>query len=190
MQAKDNIEEAYGKAFSEFEQPPPDQAWEKIRAALHPEEKKKGKMSGLKHRLTGFSRSRNLYPLLAAAAMILLLLVTWFSYSHKHNIHGHAYAGEARLCMGTAYLFKVYDKVKPYDTVMLIQSAPVDNNGYYQFVGVDQGNFLIRINPLPGSDITRNFIPSFYDQGSSSAEANVIKIDQEDPSVDIHLIPR
>ncbi|MCX6287037.1 MAG: hypothetical protein NTY96_07980 [Bacteroidetes bacterium] len=190
MQEKDTIEDYYRKAFTGFEPPPPEQAWEKIRVGIHPLEAKKGRLSGLRKNFAGFSHSRNLYPLLAAAAMVLLFIMIWFSYSHKHNIRGHAYAGEVRICKGTAYLFKVYDKVKPYDTVLLLQSVPVDGNGYYQFNGIDHGNYFIRINPLPGTDVTRNFIPSFYDQDAASSEANVIKIESEDPTVDIHLLPK
>ena len=190
MQEKDPIEEYYRKAFSGFEPPPPEQAWEKIRTGIHPQEARKGRMAGLKSRLAGFGHSPRLYPLLAAAAMILLFIIIWFSYSNKHNISGHAYAGETRICMGTAYLFKVYDKIKPYDTVLLVQSVPVDDKGFYQFRGVDHGNYFIRVNPLPGTEVTRNFIPTFYDQDSASSEAHIIRIETEDPTVDIHLVPR
>jgi len=190
MQEKDPIEEYYRKAFTGFEPPPPDQTWEKIRTGIHPPDVKKGRMVILKGRIAGYSHSGRLYPLLATAAMVLLLFIMWFSYSHKHNIRGHAYAGETRICMGTAYLFKVYDKVKPYDTVLLVQSVPVDNKGFYQFHGVDQGNYFIRINPLPGTEVIRNYIPSFYDQDSVASEANIIRIETEDPTIDVHLVPR
>jgi len=190
MQDNDPIEEYYRKAFTGFEPPPPVQSWEKIRAGIHPLEAKNTRSSGLWKNLAGFSHSRNLYPLLAAAAMILLVIFIWFSYSHKHNISGHAYAGETRICRGTAYLFKVYDKVKPLDTVMLVRSAPVDLNGFYLFSGIDHGKYLIRVNPGPGTEVTRSFIPSFYDQDSATSEANIIMIESEDPTVDIHLIPK
>ncbi len=190
MQEQDPIEEHYRKAFSGFEPPPPEQAWDKIRAKLHPAKADKGRMSGLKNSLLTYSRSGRIYPLLAVAAMVLLFILIWYSYSNKHNIRGHAYAGETRMCMGTAYLFKVYDKAKPYDTVLLVQSAPVDDKGFYQFHGIAHGNYMIRINPQPGTEVTRNFIPSFYDQDSASSEANVIHIDSEDPTVDVHLLPK
>jgi len=190
MQEKDNIEDYYRKVFSENEPPPPGQAWEKIRSVLHPEEVKQKRFPGLAGIITGLGKSRNLYPLLATAAMVFLLLIVWFSYSHKHSINGHAYAGESRICTGTVYLFKVYDKVKPYDTVMLIQTVPVDNKGFYQFLGIDHGNYFIRVNPFPGSEITRNFIPSFYDQDSATGEATIIKIEKEDPTLDVHLLPK
>jgi len=190
MQEKDNIEDYYRKAFTGFEPNPPEQTWEKIRAGLHPEIVKPDRFSGIKAVFKGFGHSCYLYPLLASAAMVLLFVLIWFSYSHKHNIHGHAYAGEARMCMGTAYLFKVYDKVKPFDTVRLVQTVPVDNNGFYQFRGIDNGSYFIRVNPLPGTETTRTFTPSFYDQDSASAQANIIKIEEEDPTVDIHLLPK
>ncbi len=190
MQEKDTIEEYYRKAFTEFEPPPPEQAWDKIKAGIHPLETKKGSIEGFKKGFAGFYHSRNLYPILAAAAMVLLLIMIYFSYSNKHSIRGHAYAGEARICMGTAYLFKVYDKAKPLDTVKLIRSVLVDNNGFYQFSGIDNGHYLIRINPLAGSEITRNYIPSYYNQDSASGEAMVIRIQNEDPTFDIHLIPK
>ncbi|MCX6280932.1 MAG: hypothetical protein NTU51_03145 [Bacteroidetes bacterium] len=190
MEEKDNIEDIYRKAFTGFEPPPPGQAWEKVKAELHPAELDKSKFSSLKERFSVFSRSPNLYPLLATAAMVLLLIMIWFSYSHKHNISGHAYAGETRISRGTAFLFQVYDKAKPYDTVILIQTAPVDNNGYYRFSGIIHGNYFLRVNPLPGTDITKNFMPSFYNQDSASSEAVIIKVDNDDPTVDIHLLPK
>lgn len=190
MQEKDPIEEYYRKAFGGFEPSPPEQAWDKIRTEIHPPDAKKVRMASLKRRLAEFGHSHGLYPMLATAAMILLLLIIWFSYSNKHSIRGHAYAGETRICMGTAYLFKVYDKVKPYDTVRLIQSVPVDDKGFYQFHGLDHGNYFIRINPLPGTEVTRNFRPSFYEQDSAGADANIIKIETEDPTVDVHLVPK
>jgi hypothetical protein len=190
MQEKDPIEERYRNAFSGFEPPPPAQAWEKIRKGIQPGVIREGKIALFKRSLAGLGHPGRLFPLLATAAMILLLIIIWASYSNKHSIRGHAYAGEARICRGTAFLFKVYDKAKPYDTVKLIQSEPVDDNGYYQFSGLVHGNYMIRINPLPGTETTRNFIPSFYDQDSTTAEVNVIRIDGEDPTVDIHLIPR
>lgn len=191
MQEKDNIEELYGKAFSEYEAPPPEKAWEKIRSGLQPPaEKAGGPAARLARMFRGLRHSRNLYPLLASAAMILLLFVIWFSYSHKHCIRGHAYAGESRICKGTAYLFRVYDKSKPLDTVLMIGSVPVDDNGFYQFSGVGNGNYLIRINPLPGSETTWKYLPSFYDQDSLRSEANIIRVDQDDPTVDIRLIPK
>jgi hypothetical protein len=190
MQDRDPIEERYRNAFSGFEAPPPENAWEKIRKGIQPRVVKEGRMAVFKSRLAGLAHSRNLYPLLASAAMILLIIIIWASYSNKHSIRGHAYAGETRICRGTAFLFKVYDRTKPLDTVKLIQSVPVDNNGYYQFSGLVHGTYMIRINPLPGTEITRNFIPSFYDQDSAASEVNLIKIDGEDPTIDIHLVPR
>ena len=190
MQEKDPLEEHYKRTFSGFEPQPPGQAWEKIRTRIHPPDVRKGRMAALKDRLAGLRHSGNLYPLLAAAAMVLILVFIWFSYSHKHSIRGHAYAGEARMCLGTAYLFKVYDKVKPFDTVLLVESVKVDDKGFYQFLGIDRGNYLIRVNPLPGTDITGKYLPSFYDQDSALPEAKIIRIDNEDPTVDIHLVPK
>ncbi len=190
MQDTDPIEERYRNAFSGFEPPPPEHAWEKIRKGIQPEGTKEGRMAAFINKLANFGNSPRLYPLLASAAMILLLIIIWTSYSNKHSIQGHAYAGETRICRGTAYLFKVYDKVKPWDTVRLIKSVPVDDNGFYQFGGLNHGNYMIRINPLPGAEITRNFMPSFNDQDSAAAKVNIIKIDREDPTVDIHLVPR
>ena len=190
MQEKDSIEEHYRKAFSGFESDPPPDAWEKIRLGLHPESENKIGLSGFRKFLDGLSRSRQLYPVLASAAMLLLLVMIWFSYSHKHSIRGHAYAGESRLCKGTAYLFKVYDKAKPFDTVTLVQSVPIDIKGFYQFSGIDHGNYLVRVNPVPGTDAMRNYIPAFFDQDSASAEANLVRIEKEDPTIDIRLIPR
>jgi len=188
MQEKDNIEEHYRKTFSGFEADAPEHSWEKIRSRLHPEETKGH--TGIRGLRTIFRNSPRLYPFLAMAATVLLLALIWFSYSDKHTISGHAYAGDSRMCRGTAFLFKVYDKAKPLDTVLMVQSVPIDEKGFYQFFHIDHGQYLIRVNPLPGSEITKNFLPSYYDQDSASAEANVIHIEKEDPTADIRLIPR
>ena len=190
MQEKDSIEEYYRKAFSEFQPEPPQGTWERIRFVLHPESEKKSGLSGFRSILGHFVGSRYLYPVMASAAMVLLLMMIWFSYSNKHFIRGHAYAGESRLCRGTAFLFKVYDKVKPFDTVKLIQAVPVDTKGFFQFSDIDHGNYLIRINPVAGSEAMRSYIPAFFDQDSAFSEANLVRIEKDDPVIDIRLIPR
>jgi len=190
MQEKDSIEEYYRKAFSDFQPEPPLGTWERIRFALHPVSEKKGGLSGFRSIVDHLIRSRQLYPVMASAAMVLLLMMIWFSYSHKHVISGHAYAGESRLCRGTAFLFKVYDKVKPYDTVKLIRAVPVDAKGFFQFSDIDHGNYLIRINPVAGSEEMRSFIPAFFNQDSAFTEANLVRVEKDDPTIDIRLIPR
>jgi hypothetical protein len=190
MQENDPIEECYRNAFSGFEPPPPERAWEKIRKGIQPGDVKEGRVAVLKKMLIDVAHSGKLYPLLATAAMILLLIIIWASYSNKHSIRGHAYAGETRISRGSAFLFRVYDKVKPWDTVKLVQSVPVDANGYYQFNGLVHGNYMVRINPWPGTEITRYYLPSCYNQDSAGAEVNLIRIEGDDPTIDIHLVPR
>ena len=146
-------------------------------------------MMKIKNLWKQFISSSSLYPVLAAAAMIILILFIWISYSAKHTIRGHAYAGEERLCSGTAYLYKVYDKTEPIDTVKLIQTVRIDAKGFYQFTGINDGSYVIRVIPAPGTEAMKNFLPSFYDQDSEESKANLIKVEKDDPTIDIHLLP-
>jgi len=190
MQDPDPIEKHFNRSFSGFEAPPPENSWEKIRDRLHPAGSGSGKMMNLFVRIRQWGFSSGLNPVAGTAAIILLILFIWISYSHKHNISGHAYAGESRICKGIALLYQVYDKTEPIDTVKLIMTVRVDGKGFYQFSGIKDGSYLIKVIPGQGSEAIKNYQPSFYDQDRDLSKANVIRVKTEDPVIDIHLLPR
>jgi hypothetical protein len=189
MQDNDQTAQHFKEAFREYEVQAPQGSWENIRSSLHPEVSP-GVRSRVKHTLNTFRSSPQFYPWLGVAATLLLVILIWASYSERHRISGHAYAGDSRLTSGTAYLFRVYDREKPYDTVMLLQKARIDQQGYYSFPGIEDGKYLVRINPLPGSEISLGYLPSFFGQKSDSTEATLIMISREDPVADVYLINR
>jgi len=72
-----------------------------------------------------------------------------------------------------------------------VQTVRVDMKGFlYQFTGISQGNYVIKVAPDSGSEAIRNFLPSFYDQNSEEKKANLVRIGKEDPTIDIHLQPK
>jgi hypothetical protein len=192
MQDFDPIEEHFRKTFSGRESDPPENSWLKISSRLQASDRKGGGISKTIERGSGFIHSSRFYPVLAVAAMLVLILFIWISYSDKHTIRGHAYAGEGRLCKGTAYLYKVIDKAEPVDSGLgkPVQTVRVDMKGFYQFTGISQGNYVIKVAPDSGSEAIRNFLPSFYDQNSEEKKANLVRIGKEDPTIDIHLQPK
>jgi len=192
MQDFDPIEDHFRNTFSGRESAPPQDSWEKIRSRLQASSPRQGKAMRLVGRGRQFFHSSSLYPVLAVSAILILLVFIWISYSAKHTIRGHAYAGEERLCRGTAYLFTVADKAEPIDTgkTKLIQKVKVDAKGFYQFTGISQGEYLILVVPDTGTEAMKNFLPSYYDQDSEEYNANLVRIRQEDPTLDIHLQPR
>jgi hypothetical protein len=188
MEENQHIENKFRESFSGFEQDPPERVWDGLRRVLHPEPKHTGFWSRI---IQGSPDTRvlSLWSGIAAAAIILFLLFMWFSYGNHRIIRGHAYAGEEKLLRGTAYLFKVEDKAKPFDSVRHYRSAIVDDEGSYKFVNIAPGNYLLRIVPEIKSPRYKKYQPSWFDQHESPDEAHLIQVKSEDLFVDVHLLP-
>lgn len=188
MEENQNTENKFREAFAGFEQDPPERVWDGLRKALHPEPKHVGFWSGLSQGSKHWKMVR-IYAMVSAAAIILFLLFMWFSYGNHRIIRGHAYAGEEKLIRGTAYLFRVEDKARPFDSVRHYLSSVVDEEGSYKFINVAPGNYLLRVVPDGASPVSKKFQPSWFDQRENPMEAHLIQVRSEDLFVDVHLIP-
>jgi len=188
MEENHNIENKFREVFAGFEKDPPERVWEGLKNVLHPAPKHVGFWSGLTHG-TRHMRMVRISSIAAMAAIILFLLFMWFSYGNHRIIRGHAYAGDERLMRGTAYLFRVEDKARPFDSVRHYLSATVDEKGSYKFINVAPGKYLLRVVPDAASGISKNFQPSWFDQREGPEEAHLIHVGSEDLFVDVHLVP-
>jgi len=187
MRENQHLENKFMESFNDFERTPPESTWEYLRSVLHPEPGYIGFWTGI-IQMPQNSRFLRFSAGIAAIVAILFLLFIWIAYGNHRTIRGHAYAGETRLIRGTAYLFKVEDKVKPYDSVKHYSSSVVNDNGSYKFINVTPGNYLLRIVPESNATFNKNYKPSWYDQHEGSEDAHLIELKSEDMEVDVHLV--
>ncbi|MCK9204673.1 MAG: carboxypeptidase-like regulatory domain-containing protein [Bacteroidales bacterium] len=190
MEKPDNIEEKFRKSFSDFSPVPPSQVWEKLQNDLHPEPKAEGFWDRFEAFIKPSPWLINTFTSLAAASIILILTILYFTTHDRHVIRGHAYTDESRLCGGTAILFSVEDKVLPFDTIDHYRTVTIDKNGYFQFPDVEPGHYLLRVAPPAHSEGNDNFLPSWYDQHIKPDSSHIIILDEEDFYTDVHLIEK
>ena len=190
MEEDDLIGNKFKSVFSDFEKEPPARVWENLSRDLHPEPKTESFWS----RLAAFSvlpyRQPGFYFALGGMAVILFLAVVYLASDDHHMVKGHAYAGEIRLCRGTAVLFKVSDKSMPWDSATQYRSAAIDEKGHYQFPKVEQGNYLLCITPDANSEASKKFLPSWFDQHANSDSCHLIMIEDTDVDADVHLMEK
>jgi len=187
MEENQHLENKFRESFNDFEQTPPESIWEGVRSVLHPEPR----YIGFWARITQMPQNSRFLRISAgavAATIILFLLFLWLAYGNHRTIRGHAYAGEIRLCRGTAYLFKVEDIAKPFDSVKHYRSSVVDDNGSYKFINVIPGKYLLRIIPELNSTFYKIYEPSWFDQHDSLQAAHTIEVKSDDLEVDVHLV--
>jgi hypothetical protein len=190
MEEHDLIGDKFKSAFSDFEKEPPARVWENLSRELHPEPK----TESFRSRLAAFSffpsRQPGFYFALGGMAVILFLAVVYLASDDHHAVKGHAYAGDVRLCRGTAVLFKVADKSMPWDSATQYRSAAIDDKGHYQFPEVEHGKYLLCITPVGNSEASKKFLPSWFDQHANSDSCHLIVIDDADVDADVHLMEK
>lgn len=190
MENPDDIEKKFKSVFSGYKQKPPAEVWENLHRELHPEPKP----LAFWMRLTGSTifpdRLGWRYVAWGGAFIIVFLAVVYFTAKDQHTITGHAYAGEARLSKGIAVLFRVDDRLKPWDSVNHYRSALIDDRGCYQFSGVEPGTYLLRIAPEESSELSKYFLPSWFDQHENPDSSHAIVISSDDFRADVHLMSR
>lgn len=190
MEENDNIENKFREIFTGYEPIPPERLWPQLKDHLHPEPHYDGVWSWITNLPESSPRFFRLSVGMTVGAIVIFLALVWFASGENYSLRGHAYSGEKRLCRGTAYLFKVEDKTKPFDSLVNIRSSDIDDNGYYQFFRIESGKYLVRISPVEHSEGHQNFLPSWYDQHISPDSAHLILVEKEDLTIDVHLLPR
>jgi hypothetical protein len=184
------IDRKFREAFDGFEQEPPERAWNRLRnhVRLEPAEHDFWSKVIALHRT--HPRSVRIAALVTVLLLIVVLTVIRLTSRDYQMIHGSAWAGEERLCRGTAYLFKVDDKILPYDTVRQYQSVPINEKGQYCFPQVEPGRYLLQVSPDETSAHSQTFIPSWFDQRSPKESPKLIEVIDEDLMINLILRQR
>jgi hypothetical protein len=190
MEEPDYIEETFRRSLAGYTTDPPPAVWDAIHRELHPESArtKTGINSRFWTKLT--PRLINTFSAVAATVILVVCTLLYFFNHDLHKVHGHAYAGEARLCTGTAILFKVNDKAAPYDSVNPYQTVTIDNKGYYHFSDVDDGHYLLRISPAENSDQFISYQTTWFNQHGPSDTSHLISLENEDFYGDVFLLEK
>lgn len=190
MENPDEVEKRVKSVFSGYKQKPPAAVWENLHRELHPEPKPSGFWTRISGATFFSDRLGWRYVAFGGAVIIVFLAVVYFTAKNQYAITGHAYAGEARLCRGIAVLFRVDDRIKPWDSVSHYRSALIDDRGYYKFSSVEPGKYLLRIAPEESSELSKHYLPSWFDQHENPDSSHAIVILSEDFRADVHLMSR
>ncbi len=186
MEKRDFIEDKLGSTFSDFEQEPPERVWENVHRNLH----KAGPWSRFSAFLHLTTRPLGFYLAWGGFAAGMILTIVLIGTRSHGVVRGHAYSGDTRLHNGIADLFLVSDKALPWDSVAHARSAMVDNFGHFQFSNIGSGNYLLRITPDKTSGESDKYLPSWYEQDEKSDSCQLIRINEKDVIVEIHLIEK
>jgi len=185
---KDLIGDKFKTAFSNFEPEPPGWVWEGVRAELHPVPKTETLWDRLLSLGFFFEKRTLRYAVFAGIVLVMVLTVIYFGSESRYKIHGHAYAGENRLSHGTAVLFRVSDKVIPWDSASYYRSAIINGEGQYEFKGVVAGKYLLRVSPETSSPAAENFKSSWFEHHESADSCPLIIVAGSDEKADVHLL--
>jgi hypothetical protein len=188
MKENDQTEMRLRERFAGYESEPPERVWEEIRDKLHPEPGRSAFRAWWQDFPGEKPRQFRIIATSLAAVVVIFLTAVWFLFDDHYALRGHAYAGEVRLCRGTATLFRVGDLAPPYDTVEHYNTAPVDENGYFRFTGVDKGKYLIKVSPEINSPHAKSHHSSWFDQKTDQKDASLIVVADGDVSQDVYLV--
>ena len=190
MEQHDHLDQKFQSAFQDFEAEPPASVWTNVNRELHPAGQH-DKIWSPAGSMTFFTGSRvRLWGAIAAMAVILFFATVYFLSLDRHIVKGHAYTGDRRLISGTAILFTVRDKSRPWDSVDYYRRVPVDGNGYFYFSGVDEGSYLLRVDPGSQPENADQFVASWYDMHGDPSLSHLIVVSDDDVRTDVHLIKK
>lgn len=186
----DNLENRFKETFAGYAKEPPAGVWDRIEEELHPKPASRSLWEQMLLTREASPRILRYVAAVAAASVALFFIILYFSSGEKHMLRGHAYAGDARLCRGTAYLFKVNDKAIPLDSIEHCCSTRVSESGAYQFNGVESGRYLLRVSPDAASEFSLKFHPSWHEQHQESDSAHLLVVGEADVHADVHLVEK
>lgn len=190
MEQHDNLDQKFQSAFQDFEAEPPASVWTNVDREVYPAGQY-DKIWGSAGSMRFFTGSRvRIWGAIAAMAVILFFATIYFLSLDRHIVKGHAYTGDRRLVSGTAILFNVRDKSRPWDSVDYYRRVPVDGNGYFYFSGVDRGSYLLRVEPGTQPENADQCVASWYDMHSDPSHSNLIVVSGDDIRTDVHLIKK
>ena len=188
-EGKDPLLGSVRSAMRGMQKTPPASAWKFLAGHLHPVVKPP--VAAWFHNLFSLftGKTVHLYITLALAGSALTGALLWFGAGSRQELRGHAYAGLGRLTSGRAELFLLNDRILPWDSLEHSRSAYIDRTGHFQFTRLKPGNYLLRVAPEPGTGEADRFVPTWYDGSASSDSCRIIRIDENDVTVEISLRP-
>lgn len=190
MEEQDNLEKKFSETFATFSRKPPEDVWNRIQREIQQEPVPSSVWDRAMLFPRNFPQVFRIVVGSVAASVILFLGILYYTSGHRCVVSGHVYAGESRLCKGTAYLFVVNDKMNPLDSIEHHRSAIVSENGFYRFSGIASGRYLLRIAPDAGSPMAGRYHPAWFDKHESPDSSHIIIVDQDDVDADVHLLEK
>lgn len=111
-----------------------------------------------------------------------VLNVTATSYFH---LGGHVFAGYFPIDQGAVYLYKLEN-----NNVELIDTAVFnDTLGFYYFFQLIEGNYLIKADVSPSSNLFNKYMTTYYGDHLHWDEADTVFHHETNFEYDIHMIP-
>ncbi len=102
------------------------------------------------------------------------------------NINGTVWAGEYPLDKGVVALFEIDNGSYNYVSE---QSIVPEDSGYYNFLSLEAGDYILFSYPDPNSSFMFNYLPTYYDYVTDWAYASPISLSGTDQLIDIDLVP-
>lgn len=168
--------------FRDFETEPPPQTWTTIRSRLDGEKYGTSSPWKISDLFSWFQPVNRLYPALALAGLFLITLFIWMVVKPSHQIKGQAFADQTELTKGTAYLFRVHDKITPFDSVGFFKKMELDSEGHFVFDDIPAGSYMLRIHVHQDSPYIRHYLHGYYGDQLHWDSARIVSTDQPQDS--------
>lgn len=168
--------------FRDFEAEPPLQFWNSISARLAGEQPETHSSWSWRHIVGWFQPMNHLYPILTGVGLVLIALFIWLVVKPSNDMKGQAFVGQDELTSGTAYLFRVHDKVIPYDSVGFAGKRELDSTGHFAFNGFPSGSYLLRVHIHPDSPYSPKYHHGYYKDQLFWNKATLIHTDHPQES--------
>lgn len=151
-----------GGLFRNFEPEPPPGAWDAIRTRLDAEPPGVKRRSVFDRQGAWFPPRHRLYPALTVMGAALIVFFVWIGTRPGHRIHGTVLINQEELSRGTAFLFRVHDRLKPFDSVYFYRKMEIDSAGRFDFRNVKPGAYLLRIQVHSDSSSNPVYRHAYY----------------------------
>lgn len=136
---------AFRGKFNTFGPEPPAGAWDAIRERIPCRAPERVKEPGLADRIGWLFSGYRLYPAMAAIACLLIATLFLLIREESHTLSGKAIADGKALPGATAFLFRVHDTLRPYDSVSFVDKTTTDTQGRFTFRSLVHGHYLVRV---------------------------------------------
>lgn len=104
--------------------------------------------------------------------------------SQQYQLGGNVFAGIYELDNGFAYAYQ-----SEGGTITNIYSEIMDTLGYYLFYPMVASDYYVKVEPSPNSAFSGQFMPTYYGDVITWAEAVLINVNQNIYTADINLVP-